>query len=433
MASPHRIVVLGGGAAGLDLATRLARQRNPGFAVTLVDRNASYVWKPRLHQVAAGTIDTGQEEVDYLVQAATFGFTFRPGIIRALSRANRTVSLGTVQDDAGQDIATAAVGYDTLVIAIGSRANDFGTPGVPAHCDFIDSREQAEAFHAKLRRQITRCIDDPGRRELSIAIVGGGATGTELAAELHRALDLAAGYGLTGLRKRLSVTLVEAADRILSPLPERVSAAATEALQNLGVTILVNSAVEAVDADGLTLRDGRRIEAHIRIWAAGIRAPDVTGRFDGLLTDRSGRIWVHPTMLSLTNPRILALGDCASLIPEGEERPLPATAQVAHQQARHLARHLPAHIAGKEMPAFRYVPRGSLVSLGEYDAFGSLGRVGMLRGAFIKGWLARLSYSLLYRQFQLLILGSRAPLVWLAGFLRRLARAPVERGQRPRE
>lgn len=142
MVSPHRIVVLGGGAAGLDLATRLARRRHSGFAVTLVDRNPSYIWKPRLHQVAAGTIDTGQEEVDYLVQAATHGFTYRPGIVRALDRAARTVSLGTVQDQAGQDIATAAVGYDTLIVSIGSRANDFGMPGVLEHCDFIKSCEQ---------------------------------------------------------------------------------------------------------------------------------------------------------------------------------------------------------------------------------------------------------------------------------------------------
>lgn len=425
MEAPQRLVILGGGAAGLDLATRLSRRHIPGLSITLVDRAGSYIWKPRLHQVAAGTLDTAQEEVGYLAHAARHGLTYRPGTLRRLDRTARQVTLGTVQNSAGEDEVTTTLTYDTLVLAIGSRADDFGIPGVREHCDFIDSREQAEAFHAGLRRAVIRCLDDPGTPRLSIVIIGGGATGTELAAELHQALDLAAGYGLPDLRQRLSVTLVEMAPRILAALPEKVSAGATAVLRDLGVEVLTQSAVESVDATGVTLKGGRRIDAAIRVWAAGIRAPSVTAMLDGLETDRAGRIRVGENLVTPGDPAILAMGDCAALIPTGQERPLPATAQVAHQQARHLARHFPARLKGTLLPPFHYVQRGSLVSLGDYDAFGSLGRLGVLRGAIIEGWLARLSYALLYRQFQLVVHGARVPLIWAAGLLRRLARPPV--------
>lgn len=425
MAEAHRLVILGAGAAGLDLATRLARRQVPGLSITLVDRSGSSVWKPRLHQVAAGTLDTAQEEVVLLDHAARCGIAYRPGILRGLDRAARTVTLGTVQDEAGRDAVTATVPYDTLVVAIGSRADDFGTPGVREHCDFIDSRDQAEAFRAELRRAVIRCMDDPAEGALSIAIVGAGATGTELAAELHQALDLAAGYGLPGLRQRLRVTLIEAGPRILSALPEKVSDPATALLRRLGVEVLTGAAVESVDASGVTLKGGRRVEAHIRVWAAGIRAPAVTRDLDGLETDKAGRIRVEETMVAVTDSAILAMGDCAALVPPGQEKPLPATAQVAHQQARHLARHLPARLRGTPLPPFRYTPRGSLVSLGDYEAFGSLGRLGVLRGASIGGWLARLSYALLYRRFQWVVHGLRTPLVWASGALRALARPPV--------
>ncbi|MBB5692120.1 NAD(P)/FAD-dependent oxidoreductase [Muricoccus pecuniae] len=425
MTTPHRLVILGAGAAGLDLATRLARSRVPGLSITLVDRAGSSIWKPRLHQVAAGTLDTAQDEVVLLAHAARHGIAYRPGILRGLDRAARRVTLGTVQDREGRDELTAVVEYDSLVLAIGSRADDFGIPGVREHCAFIDDREQAEAFNGELRRAVIRCLDDPAQPDLSIAIVGAGATGTELAAELHQALELAGGYGLPGLRRRLRVTLIEAMPRILAALPEKVSDAATAVLRHLGVEVLTGAAVESVDAEGVVLKGGRRITAGIRVWAAGIRAPEVTRALDGLETDRAGRIRVHESMVTLTDPAVLALGDCAALVPAGQERPLPATAQVAHQQARHLARHLPAWLRGTPIPPFRYVQRGALVSLGDYDAFASLGRLGVLRGAFIEGWLARLSYALLYRQFQLVVHGARVPLVWAAGALRRLARPSV--------
>lgn len=423
-AEPHRVVVVGGGAAGLDLSIRLAsRRRRPvPYSVTLVDRSGSYVWKPRLHEVAAGTLDTAQEQVSYLAHARRHGFTYWPGLLRGLDRARRRLTLGTLQGPDGEDTVTTRLTYDTLVFAVGSHADDFGTPGAQEHCRFIDSRDQAEAFTVAMREEIIRTLADRPDKSLSIAIVGAGATGTELAGEINHALDLAAGYGLPGLRQRIHITLIEAAPRILPALPERVSAAAARVLGEIGVEVLTGDPVASVDAGGLTLKSGRRIDAALRVWAAGIRAPSVLRQMDGLEVDRADRLVVRPTLQTSRDPAIFALGDCSSLVPEGAQRPLAATAQVAHQEARHLAAHLPDFLAGRELPPFRYKERGSLVSLGGYDAFGSLGRLGVLPGGFIEGRFAQFSYNMLYRQYQYVVHGRRVPLIWASELLQRLAK-----------
>ena len=308
---PHRIVVVGGGAAGLDLSIRLAshRRRPVPYAVTLVDRSGSYVWKPRLHEVAAGTLDTAQEQVSYLAHARRHGFTYWPGLLRGLDRARRRLTLGTLQGPGGEDTVTTRLTYDTLVFAVGSHADDFGTPGAQEHCRFIDSRDQAEAFTVAMREEIIRTLADRPDRSLSIAIVGAGATGTELAGEINHALDLAAGYGLPGLRQRIHITLIEAAPRILPALPERVSTAAARVLGEIGVEVLTGDPVASVDAGGLTLKSGRRIDAALRVWAAGIRAPSVLREMDGLEVDRADRLVVRPKLQTSRDPAIFALGD----------------------------------------------------------------------------------------------------------------------------
>ncbi|WP_377043965.1 NAD(P)/FAD-dependent oxidoreductase [Roseomonas elaeocarpi] len=425
--TPRRVVIVGGGAAGLDLATRLSGRRGgPRLDITLVDRSGSYVWKPRLHEVAAGTLDTATEQVSYLAHARRHGFTFWPGMLRALDREHRQVTLGTLQNERGEDTVTTRLPYDILVLAIGSHADDFRTPGVTEHCRFIDSRDQAEAFNVALREEVIRILAAPDKPELTLAVVGAGATGTELAGEINHALDLASGYGLPGLRARLRLTLIEAAPRILPALPERVSTAAGAALGRLGVEVLTGDPVASVDAGGLTLRSGRRVEATLKVWAAGIRAPAVLAGIDGLATDRANRLVVTPGLQTTADEHIFALGDCAALTPPGSERPLPATAQVAHQQAAHLAKTLPEFLNGSPLTPFRYKERGSLVSLGGYDAFGSLGRLGVLPGGFIEGRFAQFSYNMLYRQYQLVVHGPwRVPLIWAAEGLQRLAKPSV--------
>ncbi|WP_159995658.1 NAD(P)/FAD-dependent oxidoreductase [Roseomonas sp. 18066] len=423
-ATPHRIVIVGGGAGGVHLATRLGRRlgRQGRAEILLVDRDASHIWKPRLHEVAAGTLDSGQEQVSFVVQASRHHFRYWPGEMRGLDRTRKVIQLGALADRNGAEVLPArALSYDTLVIAVGSRANDFGIPGVREHCSFIDSRDQAEEFNAALRNQVLRCLSGPDAATLDIAIVGAGATGVELSAEINTALDFAAGYGVGDIRRRLRLTLIETAPRILGALPERVADAAQKELRKQGVTVLTGAQVVAVDAAAMHLKDGRSIPAPLKVWAAGIQAPAFLAELDGLESVRSRQLVVRPTLQTTRDDHVFALGDCSFLLPEGEKVPMAATAQVAQQQAEQLARGLEAMLDGKKLPEFRYKHGGALVALGHYNAFGSLGRLGLLGdGTFIQGRFAQWTYVSLYRRHQLGLYGFwRSLMFWLADLLRK--------------
>ncbi len=311
-----------------------------------------------------------------------------------------------------------------LILAFGSRANDFSTPGVGKHCHFIDSQDQADVFNARLRAHVLRSFANGG--DIDIAIVGGGATGVELAAELTRMVELADGYGEADIRQRLCLTLLESAPRILSAFPESVSASTASELRALGVDVRTGVRVVAADAGGYVLEGGERVSAALKVWAAGIRA---SASFDesGLELSRAGQIVVGPNLMAKGEQRIFALGDCASLLPEGAERPLPSTAQVANQQALHLIRHLPSWLLeGKPVPPFRFRDLGALVAVSDYNAFGTLGRFGFFKGGFIKGRFAQLSHALLYRRHQLSLHGPyRAALLWLAERINALVQPSV--------
>jgi NADH dehydrogenase len=424
-----RIVIAGGGAGGLLLATRLGRRRLENAEITLVDSASSHIWKPLLHEVAAGTLDTGVAQLGYMAQASRSGFRYWPGRMCGLDRARRELHLAPLNDAEGGEILPARnVPYDILVLALGSTANDFGIPGVVEHARFIDSRAQADAFNDALQAEVMRTLAGPPDATLDIAIVGAGATGVELSAELNTALELAGGYGLPDLRQRLRLTLVETAPRILGGLPEQVASAAQAELKRQGVTVLTGAEVAAVEAGVLVLKDGRRIPATLKVWAAGIRAPAFLHDLDGLETARNAQLVVRPTLQTTRDDDVYAIGDCAALTPPGGERPLPATAQVARQQALHLARSLGSVVAGRPPAEFGYRHNGALVSLGRYNAFGSLGKRGLLRGGlFVQGRFAQLSYASLYRQHQLELFGPwRAALYWAADLLRHASRPSVK-------
>ena len=233
---PH-IVVVGGGVAGIILATRLGRLlgRRGRARVSLIDRSWIHVWKPMLHTFAAGTWNIYQQQVQFVVHARMHHFDYIPGQLDAIDRTARRIRLAPLQADGEVVAGIREFAYDVLVLAFGSRANDFGTPGVVEHCHFIDSHDQADAFNARLRAHVVRSFAQGGN--IDIAIVGGGATGVELAAELTRMVELAAGYGEAEIRRRLRLTLLESAPRILSAFPEAVSDLAASQLHLLGVDV----------------------------------------------------------------------------------------------------------------------------------------------------------------------------------------------------
>ena len=243
--SLHHIVIVGGGAAGLELATKLGDSlgRRRTAQITLVERTRTHIWKPHLHEVAAGTMDVGRDAVDYLAQASDHHFRYRIGEMIGLSRAQREVYLAPSYDAEGHEVTPArAVPYDTLVIAVGSTSHDFGTPGAKDYAISLDTQDQAVRFHQRLVNRFIRAHAQPGPvrpGQLHVTIIGAGATGTELAAELHRTTRQVVAYGLDRIdpEKDLKITLVEATERILPAVPPRVAEGATQLLTKLGIDV----------------------------------------------------------------------------------------------------------------------------------------------------------------------------------------------------
>jgi len=357
---PHRVVIVGGGAGGLELAARLGRTHGPAH-VTLVDERPFHIWKPSLHEAAAGTLDIHQEGLSYLMLAHLSGFSFVLGRVQDIDRAQHTVSVQCVLDAAGvATLPERALPYDTLVLAVGSVANFYGTPGAAQYAITLDSTDNAEQFRLTLLKamiQVDQAKVHDATARLNIVIVGGGATGVELAVEL-----LEAGHGLPSFRpdRDLSITLIEGAARILSPLPERLSRAAHARLAEQGIKVQTGRRVAEVTAHAVRTDDGTVYDAHLCMWAAGIQGPAFLGALD-LPVNRIGQLEVSER-LETPDPRILALGDCAAA-PWPGHGTVPARAQAAHQQAGYLARKIGARIQRQPESAagYAYKDYGSLV------------------------------------------------------------------------
>lgn len=417
----HQIVIVGGGAGGLELATRLGRTlgKRGQAKVTLVDANLTHIWKPLLHEVAAGSLNSSEDELNYVAQAKWNHFEFQLGRMAGLNRAERRIRLAATLDDQGQLLMPEReLAYDSLVIAVGSTTNDFGTPGAAEHCLFLDTREQAERFHQQLLNHYLRAHANQASttEQINVAIVGAGATGVELAAELHNAAHELAAYGLGRIRpENMRITLIEAGPRVLPALPERISKPVHKTLEKLGITVLTGAAVSQVTADALHTAHGQVIPASLKVWAAGIRAPSFLQDLDGLESNRINQLQVKPSLQTTRDDNIFAFGDCAACPQPGSEgRNVPPRAQAAHQQASLLAKALKLRIEGKALPEYRYRDYGSLISLSTFSAVGNL--MGNLTGSvMLEGWLARMFYVSLYRMHQIALYGLTRTLLMMLG------------------
>jgi NADH dehydrogenase len=410
---PHRIVIVGGGAGGLELATRLGRRlgKRQRAWITLLDRERRHIWKPLLHEVASGTMDSHGEAVAYMAQARWHHFRYRIGAMDGLDRAARRILVAPSLDEDGNEVTPRhVIEYDTLVIAVGSVANYFNTPGAAEHAIALDTEAQAARFN---RRMVNACLRAnaqtaplrPG--QLHCVIVGAGATGVELAAELHRSMRELAAFGLDRIDfdSSIKLTIVEAGPRILPALPERLSEGATELLVGLGVAVRTATRVAAITAQGVELANGEFLAAELVVWAAGIKAPDWLAGIAGLETDRLNRLVVRPTLQTTRDDAIFALGDCASCTLPGTSAPVPPRAQAAHQQAALLVRSMIARLARRPLPNFVYRDFGSLVSFGAYSAIGSL-MGGLIGGSLrVEGLFARFMYRSLYKLHRLALEG----------------------------
>jgi NADH dehydrogenase len=321
--SLRHIVIVGGGAAGLELATKLGDSvgRRKQARITLVDRSRTHIWKPLLHSIAAGSLRRSQHELNYMAQGHWHHFYYRNGEMIGLDRAARTITLAPTVDDEGREISPESrLAYDTLIIAVGSVTNDFGTPGAKQFAVPLETPEQASRFN---RRLVNACMraqnqDTPVRPgQLYVAIIGAGATGTELAAELHHTARAIIAYGRDKIDPEhdLRIVLIEAADRVLPALPERISASTRDLLEKLGVEVRTKARVAEVLADGVKLSDGEIIPSELVVWSAGVQAPAFLANIAGLETSCINQVAVRPTLQTTLDDNIFAIGDCAASAP----------------------------------------------------------------------------------------------------------------------
>lgn len=430
---PHRIIVVGGGAGGLELATKLGNKfgRRKKAEITLVDASLTHLWKPLLHEVAAGTLDSHEDDLAYMAQAHWRHFTFIWGRMDGLVRDKREINVAPTLDEKGEEIIPRRTfNYDTLIIAVGSTTDDFGIKGVREHCEFLDSREQADKFNQTLLKRYYAAqaqIEPLRKSQLHVAIAGAGATGIELAAELHDATRQLVDFGLDHIQpdRDIKLTIVEAADTILPALHTHLSDTAAKALRDLDIEIRTGERIVEANAEGFHTESGDFVPAELKVWAAGIKAPDFLQDIDGLETNRANQLVVRQTLQATRDENIFAFGDCAACSLADTSETVPPRAQAAHQQSSLLVKSMKRRLTGERvsLPIYKYVDYGSLVNLSRYSTVGNMR--GNLLGKFsgsvmIGGLLARFVYLSLYKMHQAALHGFvRVGLITLANLLTR--------------
>ena len=402
----HKIVIVGGGAGGLELATKLGDTlgKNKKAEITLIDCTKTHVWKPLLHEIAAGSMNPDKHELEYMAQAHWHHFRFRLGRMDRLNRRKKEVSIASYIDEDGKEIIPRrSFKYDTLVISVGSTTNDFGIKGAAEHSIALDTQAQAEVFHQKLHHAILKAQTQkkaiqPG--QLEVVIVGAGATGVELAAELHKATREMTVYGIDRVNpdRDIKISIIEAGSRLLPALPKKLSNSVALELRKLNVHLYLGERVTEVSAKGIKTHTKKIISSSLVVWAAGVKAPDFLKNIDGLETNRINQLMVNSSLQTTKDDSIFAFGDCAACPIDGTDQYVPPRAQAAHQQANLLFRSMKLRVKGKiHLPRYVYKDYGSLVNLGTYSTVGNL--MGSLIGdsMFIEGIIARLMYQSLYK------------------------------------
>ncbi|MBX2886825.1 MAG: NAD(P)/FAD-dependent oxidoreductase [Granulosicoccus sp.] len=417
----HQIVIVGGGAGGLSLAARLGRKyrRNENVRVLLIDHKPTHLWKPLLHEVATGSLDSNHDEVSYVSLARKHGFQFMLGRLESVNGAEKTLSINRQTNDplqadspfqlVEQSSEPHVIAYDQVVLAIGSMSNDFGTPGVLQHAILLDNRMQAEKFHRQLIAHLHRVnnLTEDQNKILSVVIVGGGATGVELAADLHNVASQLEEFGFRRFKpENLNITVIEAGPRLLAQLPERISHSVEKELHAIGVDVRTDTMVSGINAASVQTREGQEYVADLCVWAAGIRAPAELGQ-SGLATDPIGRVFTTRQLNVPEHPEMFVIGDCChcALSENDPDTAVPPREQSAHQMAGIVYKNITRQLQGKSLKTFEFQDYGSLVSLSEYSTVGNLMGNLMKGTLFIEGWVARFVYRMLYRRHQAAVHG----------------------------
>ncbi|MFP4334689.1 MAG: NAD(P)/FAD-dependent oxidoreductase [Wenzhouxiangella sp.] len=403
-----RIVIVGGGAGGIGIATRLGRRlgRKNKAEIILVDAAETHVWKPLLHEAATGSLDTGIDALSFRGHARANGYRFQQGALAGIDRATRRVELAPVMEDGQELLPARTLAYDYLVIAIGSVADDFGIPGVQQHCRFLDTTAQALDIRQTLRKRFLRYAREERLDEkIKVVIIGAGATGAEMAAEMANAVDQLRGYGFNVHPGMLSITLVEAEPHILPGVPRpAIRESVARQLAEMGAEVRTGQRVVRADPGRIVLADGSELEADLALWAAGIKAPDLLAGIGGLETNSSNQLVVKPNAQTTRDEHIFAIGDCCAC-PQPDGSIAPPRGQVARQMGHMVVNNLIDLLNGRE-PRREYVYRdlGSLVNLSRFHTVGNLFSF-LGGGIMVEGRLARFTYHSLYRRHLLEVYG----------------------------
>ncbi|MBI0095948.1 MULTISPECIES: NAD(P)/FAD-dependent oxidoreductase [Gilliamella] len=401
----QKIIIIGGGAGGLELATDLGDKlgKTDKAQITLVDKNSYHLWKPLLHEVATGVLDEQVDNIYYASQGQQHNFEFTQGTFTDLDRDSKRITIINHNDE------SISIDYDILVIAIGSTSNDFGTPGVKEHCIFLDDQNAAIRLRETLINKFTSfcsIIDDhqsTDQDKIRIAIVGGGATGVELASELPNMVET---FGACGRNKMcsdlLDVSVIEATDRILPALPEKTAISITKTLEKQGIHVLTKTMITKAENDGFYPKDGDIIKADIMIWTAGVKAPDYLKEISGLESSRSNQLVVKPTLQTSRDDSIFVIGDCAYAMQENGHAS-PPTAQAAHQMAKICYENIINILNNNPLKSFKYTDNGTIISL--HDTAQGVVKIAGKSEMSVKGWFALIIHRLLYRMHQASLLG----------------------------
>lgn len=377
----HKVLIIGGGFAGLRAARKLANQR--GIRVTLIDRQNYHLFTPLLYQVATATLE--QESIAAPLRAVMRGWRntrFVLGEVRAIDLEARLVTLGDGE----------ALTYDSLIIAAGTATNFFGDAALEAQALDLKDLDDALLIRGHLLRafeQASREADAARRAALlTCLVVGAGPTGVEFAgalAEFVRSIAPRDYPELAGQPMR--VILADMAERPLPPYPQRLGDYTARRLERLGVELRMGRRVQDVSGARVTLDDGEVIEAETLLWYAGVKASPLAERVKSPRT-KGGRFVVEPDLSLPGHPEVFAVGDIAYVEQEGE--PLAQVAQVAMQEGGYAARQIRARLAGTTLPPFRYLDPGRMAVIGRGAA------VSELFGVRTTGWVAWIQWIFLH-------------------------------------
>jgi NADH dehydrogenase len=368
------VIVVGAGFAGLAAVRELDRA---GARVLLIDKNVYSTFQPLLYQVATGGLNPGDVAYPVRAFAGKRATRFRPGELGRIDPAARQITLTD----------GAVLGYDYLILATGVSAAYYGIPGAAEHTLALYTRRDAIALRDHIMARLERLdIEGPGRT-VNFTVVGGGATGVELAgalAELKDALD--APFPEVD-KADVHIRLVEMAPALLAPFVPSLQSYAHGQLRRRGVEVLLSTKIKEIEEDRVLLANGTELPSDVTVWAAGVAAPDAVARW-GLPQGHGGRIMVGPDLRVTGQDRIFAAGDVALI----EDQPLPQTAQPAIQMGRHAGAEIMGALTGRPAGAFRYHDKGIMATIGRRSAVVELAHGPRIRGTL--AWLAWLALHL---------------------------------------